>query len=54
MTACLFVSLVPLVDRVVGWVQYQVRTMDDSTFMLAVGGLVLVLLVAMLGIRPRY
>ena len=46
-------AAIPLVDDVVYWVQYQVRTMDDQTFTLAVAGLILVMGLLMLGLRPK-
>jgi hypothetical protein len=46
-------TLIPLVDDLVYWVQYQVRTMDDGTFTLAIAGLVVVMGLAMMGLRPK-
>ncbi|MEW5926436.1 MAG: hypothetical protein AB1941_03010 [Gemmatimonadota bacterium] len=47
-------ALIPVVDDVIWWVEHQVKTMDDNTYTLAIAGLVLVLALVMLGIRPRY
>jgi hypothetical protein len=46
-------AAVPLVDDLVYWVQYQVRTMDDGTFTLAIAGLIVVMGLAMMGLRPK-
>jgi hypothetical protein len=46
-------ALVPIVDDVVYWVQYQVRTMDDQTFTLVVVGLLAVMGLVMMGLRPK-
>lgn len=46
-------TLIPLVDDVVYWAKYQVRTMDDTTFTLAIAGLVVAMGLAMMGLRPK-
>lgn len=46
-------AAIPIVDDVVYWVQYQVRTMDDQTFTLAVVGLLAVMAMVMMGLRPK-
>lgn len=46
-------AAIPIVDDVVYWAQYHVRTMDDQTFTLAVAGLILVMGLLMMGLRPK-
>jgi hypothetical protein len=46
-------TLAPGVDDVVYWIQHQVRTMDDRTFMLSLVGLIVVMGLLMLGLRPK-
>ncbi|MET0396536.1 MAG: hypothetical protein ABW277_06920 [Longimicrobiaceae bacterium] len=46
-------ALAPLVDEVVYWIQHQVRTMDDRTFMLSLVGVIVVMWLVMAGLRPR-
>lgn len=45
--------LAPGLDDVVRWIQYQVRTMDDTTFTLALAGLVAAMGLVMAGLRPK-
>lgn len=47
-------ALIPVVDDVIWWVKYQIRTMDDTTYTLAIAALILLLALVMLGIRPKY
>lgn len=46
-------TVIPLLDDVVYWAKYQVRTMDDTTFTLAIAGLVALMGFAMMGLRPK-
>lgn len=46
-------ALIPIVDDVAYWLQYQVRTMDDQTFTLTVVGLLVVMALVMMGLRPK-
>ena len=47
-------AVIPVVDDVIWWIKYQVLTMDDTTYTLAIAALILVLALVMLGIRPKY
>lgn len=47
-----FARKVPLLGDAYQWARHEINTMNDTTFTLSVGGLVLVLALAVLAIRP--